>query len=153
MRGRAHQEDAKWREAGYKSALKANGIRFDPILVIPGEFEREVAYQSLSRFLEKSGRLPFDAVFAGNDDAAIGVIRALQEHGHKVPEDIPVVGFDDLRLSGFLTPSLTTVHAPTEDVGRLAAEQVFCAINGEETSGMTLLPTELIIRRSCGCDD
>ncbi len=153
LRGRKNQEDAKWREAGYKSALAANGIPFDPALVIAGEFEREVAYQSLTSFLGNGHRAPFDALFAGNDDAALGAIKALQEHGLRVPEDIPVVGFDDLRVSGYLTPSLTTVHAPTEDVGALAARQIFSAIEGERKSGTTLLPTELIIRRSCGCSD
>ncbi len=153
LRGRKHQEDAAWREAGYKAALQAHKIKYDPKLVIPGEFEREVAYQSVTHFANGGGRLPFDAVFAGNDDAAIGTIRALQERGTRVPEDIPVVGFDDLRFSEFLTPPLTTVHAPTEDVGRLAAQQVFKAIDGEANPGVTLLPTELVIRRSCGCND
>ena len=153
LRGRKNQEDAKWREAGYKSALAAHGIQFNPALVIAGEFEREVAYQSLNSFLSNGHRMPFDAIFAGNDDAALGVIKSLQEHSIRVPEDIPVVGFDDLRVSGYLTPTLTTVHAPTEDVGELAAQQVFSAIDGERKSGTTLLPTELIIRRSCGCSD
>ena len=111
-----------------------------------------MAYQSLNKFLDSGRSVPFDAVFAGNDDAAIGVMKALQEHGYRIPEDVSVAGFDDLRLSGFLTPSLTTVHAPTEDVGRLAAEHVFSLIDGEEIEGTTLLPTELIIRRSCGCN-
>jgi LacI family transcriptional regulator len=153
MRGRAHQEDSYWRETGYKSALEANGIPFDPELVLAGEFEREFAYQSLIHFLASKKRAPFDAVFAGNDDAAIGVIKALQENGYRIPEDISVVGFDDLYLSGFLTPSLTTVRAPTEEVGRIAAEQLLCLIDEQNLSGVTVLPTELIIRRSCGCHD
>ena len=151
MRGRAHQEDSYWRETGYKSALEANGISYDPKLVLTGEFEREVAYESLTKFLGNGNHIDFDAVFAGNDDAAIGVIKALQDNGYRVPEDISVVGFDDLRLSGFLTPPLTTVRAPTEEVGRIAAEQLFSLINEQHLSGMTVLPTELIIRRSCGC--
>ncbi len=153
MRGRAHQEDSYWRETGYKSALEANGIPFDPKLVLAGEFEREVAYQSLTQFLANGKHVTFDAVFAGNDDAAIGVIKALQDNGYRIPEDISVVGFDDLRLSGFLTPPLTTVRAPTEEVGRIAAEQLFGLIDEQHLSGMTVLPTELIIRRSCGCRD
>lgn len=153
MRGREHQEDSYWREAGYKSALEANGIPFDPRLVVSGDFEREVAYQSLNCLLGGDQKVLFDAIFAGNDDAAIGCMKALHEHGYRVPDDIPVVGFDDLHLSGYLTPALTTVHAPTEDVGRLAAEEVFGAIDGEPKTGTTLLPTELKIRRSCGCSD
>jgi DNA-binding LacI/PurR family transcriptional regulator len=151
MRGRTHQEDSYWREMGYKSALEANGILFDPKLVIAGEFEREVAYQSLTQFLTNARHAAFDAVFAGNDDAAIGVIKALQENGYRIPEDISVVGFDDLRLSGFFTPPLTTVRAPTEEVGRIAAEQLFSLMDDQQLSGMTVLATELIIRQSCGC--
>jgi len=153
MRGRAHQEDSYWRETGYKSALEANEIPFDPKMVLAGDFEREVAYQSLTQFLGNGMNVVFDAVFAGNDDAAIGVIKALQDNGYRVPEDISVVGFDDLRLSGFLTPPLTTVRAPTEQVGCIAAEQLFCLIDQQHLSGVTVLPTELIIRRSCGCHD
>lgn len=153
MRGRAHQEDSYWRETGYKAALEANGISFDPKLAIAGEFEREVAYQSLSKFLANENHAEFDAVFAGNDDAAIGVIKALQDNGLRIPEDISVVGFDDLRLSGYLTPPLTTVRAPTEEVGRIATDQLFSLIDEQPLSGMTVLPTEIIIRQSCGCHE
>jgi DNA-binding LacI/PurR family transcriptional regulator len=151
MRGRSHQEDSYWRESGYNSALEANGIAPDPQLVIAGEFEQEVAYRSLTQFLGNGKRVPFDAVFAGNDDAATGVIKALQDKGFRIPEDISVVGFDDLRLSAFLTPPLTTVRAPTEEVGRIAAEQLFRLIDEQHLSGTTVLPTEIIIRQSCGC--
>jgi len=151
MRGPDHQEDSYWRESGYKSALDANGIPFDDDLVLEGDFEREVAYESLNHFLENGKQVTFDAVFAGDDDAAIGVINSLQEHGYRVPEDIAVVGFDDLRLSAFLTPPLTTVRAPTEEVGRIATERLFSLLNKEISGGSVLLPTEIIIRRSCGC--
>jgi DNA-binding LacI/PurR family transcriptional regulator len=151
LRGRAHQEDSYWRETGFKSALEANGISFDPKLVLSGEFEREVAFQSLNEFLANRDHPAFDAVFAGNDDAAIGAIKALQDNGYRIPEDISVVGFDDLRLSGYLTPPLTTVRAPTEEVGRIATDQLFSLIDDQHVSGMTVLATELIIRQSCGC--
>jgi DNA-binding LacI/PurR family transcriptional regulator len=152
MRGPIRQEDSYWRETGYKSALEANSIPFDESLVLAGEFERDIAYRSLKHFLGDGRRVAFDAVFAGDDDAAIGVINALNEHGYRVPEDISVVGFDDSRLSAFLTPPLTTVRAPTESVGRLAAERLFHLIEKHNfADAVTLLPTELILRRSCGC--
>jgi len=152
MRGPSHQEDAYWRESGYRSALDANGIPYDEDLVIDGDFEREIAYASLNHFLGNGIQVPFDAVFAGDDDAAIGAINSLQEHGYRVPEDIAVVGFDDLRLSAFLTPPLTTVRAPTEKVGRIATERLFGLLNNEISDGAMLLPTEIVIRRSCGCN-
>lgn len=151
MRGPAHQEDAYWREVGYKAALDAHGIAFEEDLVLQGDFEREVAYASLSRFL-RNGHPDFDAVFAGDDDAAIGVLSALKEAGLRVPEDVSVIGFDDLRLAPFLTPPLTTVRAPTEAVGRAAAEQLFRLINHQPVEETILLPTEIVYRRSCGCN-
>ena len=151
MRGPVHQEDSYWRETGYRSALEANKIPFDEKMILTGEFERDIAYNSLNEFLANGKRLPFDAVFAGDDDAAVGVISSLTEHGYRVPEDVAVVGFDDLRLSAFLTPPLTTVSAPTQTVGRIAAERLFSLFDKQFLDELTLLPTELIIRRSCGC--
>ena len=153
MSGPVHQEDSYWRETGYRSALEANGIPFDENLVLSGQFERDVAYKSLNEFLGNGKCVAFDAVFAGDDDAAVGVISSLTEHGYRVPQDIAVVGFDDQRLSAFLTPPLTTVSAPTESVGRIAAEQLFSIFDKQYPEDVTLLPTELIIRRSCGCNE
>jgi DNA-binding LacI/PurR family transcriptional regulator len=150
VRGPENQEDSYWREMGYQESLKAHGIDYNPNLVISGEFEREISYQSMSIFLE-NGHVCFDAVFTGDDDSAIGVINALYEKGLSVPDDISVVGFDDLRLSAFLNPPLTTVSAPTELVGKTAARHLFNLLADEEVDHVTLLPTEIVIRRSCGC--
>ena len=95
--------------------------------------------------------LEIDAVFSGADDSAIGVISALRESGYRIPEDVSVIGFDDLQLSAFLTPPLTTVKAPTELVGRIAAQQLIDLIAGKDVDPVTVLPTEVVIRRSCGC--
>ena len=152
LRGPLHQEDSYWRETGFKSALKANGIPFDEKLVLNGDFERGTAYKALNEFLTSEKKIPFDAVFTGDDDAAIGVLTALREAGYRVPEDVSVVGFDDLGFSAFLTPPLTTVSAPTEAVGRIATEQLFSLFDKQFPEDVTLLPTELITRRSCGCN-
>lgn len=150
VRGPINQEDSHWREMGYRQALQENNIEYDLNLVISGEFERNIAYQEMTKFLV-NGHPEFDAVFTGDDDSAIGVVNALREGGYRVPEDISVVGFDDLRLSAFLTPPLTTVYAPTEVVGRTAAKHLFDFLAGKDVEPMTLLPTEIVIRRSCGC--
>lgn len=152
MRGPAQQEDSYWREMGYKAALMANGIEFDENLILCGDFERDVAYHALLNFLNNESSPSFDAVFCGDDDAAIGVLRALHEKNIRVPEDVSVVGFDNLGFSPFLSPSLTTVAAPTEDVGRIAAEKLFSIIEQQFPEELTLLPTELIFRHSCGCN-
>jgi len=152
LRGPVHQEDSYWRETGYKSALKANAIPFDEGLVLNGDFERSMAYKVLNEFITSENHVPFDAIFTGDDDAAIGVLTALRDHGYRVPEDVSVIGFDDLGFSAFLTPPLTTVSAPTEAVGRIAAERLFSLFDKQFPEDVTLLPTELIVRRSCGCN-
>ncbi len=151
LRGPLDQEDSFRREVAYKSALAANNIPFDERLVLNGEFERDVAYHVLNDFLENGMQVPFDAVFTGDDDAAIGVLRALHKHKYKIPEEIAVVGFDDLGFASFLNPPLTTVRAPTESVGRIAAERLFDVLEGQPSSEAVILPTEIIFRSSCGC--
>lgn len=150
MRGPIHQEDSYWREMGYKASLEEHGIKFDEALILNGGFEREIAYEAMIAFIS-NGKKSFDAVFAGDDDAAIGVLTALREIGKDVPADVAVAGFDDLRLTSYLDPPLTTVRAPTEDVGRTAAQQLFNLIEESPVDAVTLLPTEIILRRSCGC--
>ncbi len=151
LRGPEHQEDSAKRELGYKSALQENGIPFDEKLVLNGDFERDIAYQVMDHFLGNGNRVAFDAVFTGDDDAAIGVLRALHKHGLRVPEDVAVTGFDDLGFAPFLNPPLTTVRAPTESVGRIAAERLFDLLENQTTDEVVILPTEIIYRRSCGC--
>lgn len=151
LRGPINQEDSIHRENGYKSALKDNGIPFDEKLILDGEFERDISFDVMNRFLENGSRMEFDAVFTGDDDAAIGVLRSLRKHGLSVPQDVAVVGFDDLGFAPFLNPPLTTVRAPTEDVGRLAAEKLFKLLEDQPVNEMVILPTEIIFRSSCGC--
>ena len=151
LRGPIHQEDSLRREMGYKSALQANGIPYDENLVLNGDFLRDVAYDSMDHFLANGRRVPFDAVFTGDDDAAIGVLRALHQHNIRVPEDVAVIGFDDLGFAPFLNPPLTTVRAPTESVGRIATERLFGILESQTSEEVLVLPTEIIFRRSCGC--
>ncbi len=151
LRGPLNQEDSYRREVGYKAALAANNIPFDENLVLNGEFERDIAYEALDHFLGNGRRGAFDAVFAGDDDAAIGVLKALHKHGFRIPEDVAVIGFDDLGFAPFLNPPLTTVRAPTESVGRIAAERLFGILENHTSEEAVVLPTEIIFRRSCGC--
>jgi LacI family transcriptional regulator len=151
LRGPLNQEDSYRREVGYKAALAANNIPFDEGLVLNGEFERDIAYEALDHFLGNGRRVAFDAVFAGDDDAAIGVLKALHKHGIRIPEDVAVIGFDDLGFAPFLNPPLTTVRAPTESVGRIATERLFALLENHPSEETVVLPTEIIFRRSCGC--
>jgi LacI family transcriptional regulator len=151
LRGPKNQEDSNRREVGYRSALAAHNIPFDENLVLDGEFERDIAYEALDHFLGNGKRVAFDAVFTGDDDAAIGTLKALHKHRIRIPEDVAVIGFDDLGFAPFLNPPLTTVRAPTESVGRIAAERLFSLLENHSSEEAVVLPTEIIFRRSCGC--
>jgi LacI family transcriptional regulator len=151
MKGPKSQEDSYWREKGYRESLLDHGIPIDDRLFLYGNFEHQIAYQALRNRLANS-KLDFDAVFSGNDDCAVGVLNALDEFGIRVPEDVSVVGFDDFRLAPFLNPPLTTVRAPTEKVGKIAATQLTRLFQGLPIEQKILLPTEIVIRRSCGCE-
>lgn len=151
LRGPINQEDSVRREAGYRSALQANGIPIDENLILNGDFERDVAYDAINEFLSNKEHVQFDSVFSGDDDAAIGVLKSLHEHGIRIPEDAAVIGFDDLGFAPFLNPPLTTVRAPTESVGEIATERLFGLLENHPSDEVIILPTEIILRRSCGC--
>jgi LacI family transcriptional regulator len=150
LQGPPDNEDSFWRESGYRESLQSHSLPIDPLLISNGNFEREAAQTSILA-LHSSG-VDFDAVYTGDDEAAVGVLNAFQIAGRRVPEDVSVVGFDDQRLSAFLTPPLTTVRAPTERVGYEAVGQLIKLIHNKQTELLTLLPTKMIIRRSCGCN-
>jgi DNA-binding LacI/PurR family transcriptional regulator len=149
LRGPQDNEDAHWREMGYREALAAHNIDVDPQLIGAGDFARHVAQGTIERMLADS--VSFDAVFAGDDEAAVGVLATLEARSVRVPDEVAVVGFDDQRLAAILHPPLTTVRAPTEQVGREAARQLIQLIRTGSADLMTLLPTKLVFRRSCGC--
>jgi DNA-binding LacI/PurR family transcriptional regulator len=151
LRGPIDQEDSMRRETGYRAALQANRIEIDENLIIAGEFERDIAYQAMNQVLGNGRHIAFDAVFTGDDDAAIGVLKSLHEHSLRVPEDVSVIGFDDLGFASFLNPPLTTVRAPTERVGQIATQRLFDILENQESDDALVLPTEIIYRRSCGC--
>ena len=149
LRGPEGHEDSQWRERGYREALAAHGIPFDETLISSGEFDQEAAYHSLQKLIQSG--VEFDAVFAGDDDASIGVYRALKEAKRLIPDDVAVVGFDDVQFSRYISPALTTVRAPIEEVGREAVRQLKSLMDDGQAESLVLMRTELVIRESCGC--
>jgi LacI family transcriptional regulator, galactose operon repressor len=149
LRGPEGNEDSEWRERGYREALEANNIPFDPMLITIGGFNEEEAQIALQEFFNKN--IEFDAVFAGDDDSAAGAISALTQAGKHIPRDVAVVGFDDLPIARYLRPALTTVRAPIEQVGRESVRQLIELIRGEQAEALVMMRTELVIRESCGC--
>jgi LacI family transcriptional regulator len=151
LAGPPGNEDSYWREQGYRAALAAHHLPVDPALIASAAFNDRQAELAVSHWLHEKTML--DAIFAGDDASAMGAITALRRAGRRVPEDIAVVGFDDVLPSRHLSPPLTTVHAPIEAAGRAAAEQLIRLIREGTAEPLILLPTELVIRRSCGCTE
>ena len=149
LAGPEEHEDSYWREMGYLEAHQAHNISLDPLLKLDGYFEVQKAKEVVTWLIDAGTDV--DAIFAADDESASGAMMALREAGLRIPEDIAVVGFDDTLLALHLTPPLTTVHAPIEQAGRQAVEQLIQLMNGEDADAVTLLSTELVIRQSCGC--
>jgi DNA-binding LacI/PurR family transcriptional regulator len=148
LRGPKGNEDSQWREMGYRESMDAHNLKVDESLIGYGGFEEAQAHHTVRQWI-RQGKRP-RCIFAGDDDSAIGVMMALKEAGLNVPNDVAVVGFDDIRISSYLTPALTTVRAPIERVSHVAVEQLLSLIRTGSADMLTLLPTELIIRESCG---
>jgi DNA-binding LacI/PurR family transcriptional regulator len=127
--------------------LRAAGIQPDPRLQADAQSDPAEGYAATARLLAADAR--FDGIVAASDMIAIGVIRALQQQGLRVPEDISVVGFDDIVTAAFYSPSLTTVRQDTALAGDRLVDHVIRLIDGEEVRS-TLLPPALVVRESCG---
>jgi DNA-binding LacI/PurR family transcriptional regulator len=151
LRGPEGHEDSTRRELGYRQALERHGIPFDPCLIEMGNFNSQDAQLALRSLLDRG--VAFDAVFAGDDDSASGALTALQSAGLRVPQDIALAGFDNSPLAYYLTPSLTTINAHIQQAGYTAAQQLVGLLQSGHADPITLLPTELVIRRSCGCTE
>jgi LacI family transcriptional regulator len=136
-----------WRLDGYKDGLKQYGLRYDTTLVVPGHFSFESGVVA-ARILF-SLESPPTAIFAANDDMAAGVIWAANEAGLSVPRDLSVCGFDDTPLSQQIWPSLSTVHQPCRDMGRIAANQLLRVIR-EGSGSMVFAKFAMCLRGSTG---
>jgi LacI family transcriptional regulator len=137
--------DATDRLRGYRAALEAAGVAFEPALVMPGQYHEESGRQAVERLLH--GGQPFTAIFAANDQMAFGAMLALYRRGRRVPQDVSLVGFDDLAGATYSLPPLTTVQQPVYELGRLAAASMLQLLAGETPRGQMPGP-RLIVRDS-----
>jgi len=136
------------RLAGYRAALHEAGLSNDPWLVQPGDFSVEAGYAATLRLLD-SPNAP-TAIFAGNDLQALGVYKALHARGLRVPDDMSVVGFDDVPLADLIMPGLTTVRQPMREMGAHATRMLTRLITGENLESIHVeLATSLVVRESC----
>ncbi len=136
------------RRDGYLEALRVRGLPVDPALIVEGDFSEEDGYNAMKRLIP----LHPDAVFAASDQMAFGALRALREAEIKVPDDIAVIGFDDLPSAAHTDPPLTTIRQPIQRTGSMAVETIIDILEhpDEIYARHIILPVELVIRRSCG---
>jgi LacI family transcriptional regulator len=137
------------RMEGYKRALHNAGMSIDERLIYPGKFQRDVGYEGMRHLL----RYKPDALFAAGDTIAVGALQAAREAGWRVPDDLSIVGVDDIDVARTSFPPLTTVRQPVLQKGEVAARLLIDVIEGRAQSPRhILLPTELVIRQSCGAE-
>jgi len=147
IKGTASHADAVERLRGYRAALKAQGIPFDPALTAQGHFIESGGEQATESLLDAGAS--FTAILAANDQMAYGAALALYRRGLRVPEQVSLVGFDDLLGSSYTLPPLTSVRHPIHEIGRLAARAVMALIRGESFAEAVPGP-KLLVRDSCG---
>lgn len=133
---------------GYAAALHAAGMEAWPDLQMDATDSVEHIGFAATRELIREG-VPFDAIFAASDLLAIGAIRALVESGRRVPEDVAVVGFDDIPIANYVNPPLTTIAQDTKHAGEVLVDTLLRQIHGDSVSSL-MLPASLVVRRSCG---
>jgi LacI family transcriptional regulator len=137
--------DAGERRRGYHAGLRAAGLE---AIELDGRFTEESGYEAALTLLEISPRPA--ALFTANDAMAIGALSAFRERGVAVPDDVALVGFDDVPIARYLAPPLTTVAVPIAELGRSAFDVLHAMTRGEPTPGNRKLKTALVVRESCG---
>jgi DNA-binding LacI/PurR family transcriptional regulator len=142
-----YQSDTE-RCAGYREALDAAGIGVAAELMVQGDGKPEAARRAMDRLLALAE--PPTAVCCYNDMTALGAMRSIRLHGLRVPEEISVVGFDDLFFASYTQPPLTTVRQPMRRMGKLAMESLFKLMSGDESEIRIKVESELIVRESTG---
>ncbi len=149
IQGPAGQLEAEDRFRAYTDALAAHAIPLNPAWLARGTYAYGTGRTAMEQNLGWIGAV--QAIVAANDEMALGAFHILQARGISVPEEIALVGFDDREAVQHLSVPFTTVRQPLDKIGRLAVETLLQAIAGKEQPAIITVPTELIVRRSCGC--
>ncbi len=132
---------------GFVEGLALSGRALHPSLRVDGDFSEASGYDAMARLLEQEP----DAVFVASDTMAMGALRAVRERGLRIPQDLALVGFDDMPASKTSVPALTTVRQPVADTGARAVEMLNQLISGEASAPIVeIMPVELVVRGSCG---
>jgi LacI family transcriptional regulator len=143
--GAPNHPDAAERYRGYRAALESAGFRVDPALVIAGDFQEESGLQAVEKLI--AGQQKFTAIFAANDQMAFGAAVGLHRFGMRVPQDVALIGFDDLPMATYSVPPLSSIHESAYELGTLAAGSMLQLLNGAKPEGQVPQP-RLVIRQS-----
>ena len=147
--GPLREDCAQDRQMGYLRALHQQGIDPDPTMVIEGDWSATAGYFAVQTWLGQG--IDFSAIFAQNDRMAVGAMRALRDAGKQVPQDVSVIGFDDMPLASYFDPPLTTMHQDMGTQGRQAVQLLVQRLeNPQGQCEQHRLPAELVVRRSTG---
>ncbi len=134
---------------GYRQAISEAGLALRADFEVTGDFEFAGGLTAMEKLLALPQ--PPDAVFAGNDAMAVGVYQALYQRGLRVPQDVAVMGYDDIQLAQYMTPPLTTIHQPKDELGELAIDTLLHRLKDPEAEAQVLVLTpELVVRASVG---
>lgn len=147
VRGEANNFDDEERRRGFADVLRRAGIALPEEYIWRGEYERNAAYESMMCFLETGTALP-EAIFAANDLSAIGTIEALMGAGIKVPDQVSVIGCDDIEMARFFKPSITTIRTSFENQGSRAVQHLISMIREKEEGTIDVLYGRIIPRES-----
>jgi two-component sensor histidine kinase/DNA-binding LacI/PurR family transcriptional regulator len=150
IKGPDDNAEANARYSAYINALLQHNLAFDPELVAPGSFFIGSGEKAVSLFFDQR-KIQCDAIIASNDLTAIDTLHALKKRGIRVPKDVALSGFDNIRESRFVNPQLTTVHQPFMELGYEAVKMLIAQIKGSEQPARKILPSYVRIRQSCGC--
>jgi LacI family transcriptional regulator len=139
---------SKDRIRGYKKALEDAGIKVNKNLIIDSEFVENAGYEATKKLFKSKSK--FSAIFASNDKIAFGAIKAIQEEGLKIPEDISVIGFDDIESSKYVNPPLTSIKMELVEMADLATKSIVASIEKDAKPSVNIVPVTLVERESCG---
>jgi len=143
--------EVKERTEVYREQLKKHNIPVDETLIIEAKFDYTSARQAMEQYVQRRGKIDFDAVVALNEDMAYGCIDFCRENSLLVPDDIIVTGFDDLPRASFSVPTLTTVHQGLDEQGYAAALTLYNLINKKDVPAVQKIESRALFRQSCGC--
>ena len=138
--------DSRARLLGHRRALDKAGIDFDERLQVEGDFLEEGGYRAARRLLDR--KVDFTAIASANDQMATGALQALREAGIRVPHDISMIGYDDVLFARYLTPTLTTIRQPLEEMGRAAARIALALLDATDEEVMHKFEPTLVVRES-----